>query len=317
VRGAGRPAASCSPHWLPEPGTKVVNLAMGAVTYYLALPFIYLLSYLPFRALYLVSDVMYFFVYRVLGYRKAVVTTNLERSFPEKSPDEIDAIRRDFYRYFCDLSLETLKTLTVSPAALNDHMSCGDMSAFEHFFEKKQSVIIVMGHLGNWELCGAYFSQLPLHPLYVIYHPLRDKHFDGLFYRMRTRLGNGLYPMKSTFKCMIRDRDKLTATAFIADQSPSPKNAYWMTFLNQDTAVFRGTETLARKLDYPVIYLSVIRERRGHYRLHSELLVEHPGELPENLLTELHTRRLEQDIIAHPATWLWSHRRWKHQRPDA
>ena len=288
---------------------------MRAVVYYLALPFIYLVSYLPFRVLYWVSDLMFLVVYGVFGYRKSIVTTNLERSFPEKSLDEIRTIRRDYYRYFCDLSLETFKTLTISPAALHAHMSSGDMSAFEHFYEKKQSVIIVMGHLGNWELCGAYISQLPIHPLYVIYHPLRDKYFDGLFYRMRTRLGNRLYPMKSAFKDMIRDRDKLTATAFIADQAPPPANAHWMTFLNQDTAVYKGTEILARKLDYPVIYVSVIRERRGQYRIHSELLAEHPRELPENTLTELHTKRLEQDIIDYPETWLWSHRRWKHERP--
>ena len=288
---------------------------MRAVVYYLALPFIYLVSYLPFRVLYWVSDLMFLVVYGVFGYRKSIVTTNLERSFPEKSSDEIRTIRRDYYRYFCDLSLETFKTLTISPAELHAHMSSGDMSAFEHFYEKKQSVIIVMGHLGNWELCGAYISQLPIHPLYVIYHPLRDKYFDGLFYRMRTRLGNRLYPMKSAFKDMIRDRDKLTATAFIADQAPPPANAHWMTFLNQDTAVYKGTEILARKLDYPVIYVSVIRERRGQYRIHSELLAEHPRELPENTLTELHTKRLEQDIIDYPETWLWSHRRWKHERP--
>lgn len=287
---------------------------MGAVAYYLALPFLYLISYLPFRLLYLLSDFMYFLVYRVFGYRKSVVTTNLERSFPDKSQDEIRAIRGDFYRYFCDLSLETLKTLTISPAALNAHFSCGDLSAFEHFYRKRQSVILVMGHLGNWELCGAYFSQLPLHQLYVLYHPLANKYFDRLFYRMRTRSGTRLYPMKSAFRGMVKDKKKLTATAFIADQTPSPSNAHWMTFLSQDTAVFKGTETIARKLDYPVIYLSVIREGRGHYRISSELLAEHPKELPENALTELHTKRLEQDIIAHPETWLWSHRRWKHKR---
>jgi KDO2-lipid IV(A) lauroyltransferase len=89
-----------------------------------------------------------------------------------------------------------------------------------------------------------------------------------------------------------------------------------MTFLNQDTAVFKGTEIIARKLDYPVIYISIIREKRGQYRLCSELLAEHPKEFSENELTEMHTRRLEQDIINHPETWLWSHRRWKHKRPE-
>lgn len=289
---------------------------MGTISYYLVLPFFYLVSYMPFRVLYLLSDLMYLLVYRVVGYRKAVVTANLERSFPDKSSEEIRYLRNGFYRYFCDLMLETVKTATITPAAVRKRFSEGDLSVFEHYFEKKQSVIIVMGHLGNWELCGAYFSQLPLHQLYVIYHPLANQHFDGLFYRMRTRHGTRLYPMKETFRGMIKNRKKLTATAFIADQTPSPSKAHWMTFLNQDTAVFKGTEALARKLDLPVIYLSVIREGRGRYRLQSELLVEHPNELPENALTELHTKRLEKDIIAYPETWLWSHRRWKHKRPE-
>jgi len=289
---------------------------MSTIIYYLTLPFLYLISYLPFRALYLLSDLIYLLIYKILGYRKRIVNQNLERSFPEKSRCEIEKIRDDYYRYFCDLTLEIIKTLSISTTALDKHFSCGDMSVFEHYNKKNQNVIIVMGHLGNWELGGAYFSSLPLHQLYVIYHPLANKHYDGLFYRMRTRSGTKLYAMKSTFRGMIKNRKELTATAFIADQTPAPGNAHWMTFLNQDTAVFKGTETIARKLDYPVIYLSVIREKRGHYRLDGELLAEHPKELSENELTELHTKRLQQDIINHPETWLWSHRRWKHKRPE-
>ena len=288
---------------------------MSAIIYYLALPFIYLVSYLPSRAMYLFSDLLYILVYKVFGYRTNVVTENLKNSFPEKSAAEIDKIRQDYYRYFCDLTLETLKTLTISPVALNKYFKRGDMSAFERLYKENRSVILVMGHLGNWELSGAYFSQTPFHQLYVIYHPLANKYFDQLFYRMRTRHGTKLYAMKETFRGMIKNRKEVTATAFIADQTPAPGSAYWMTFLNQDTAVFRGTGTIARKLDYPIIYISVIREKRGLYRFQSELLVEHPAELSENEITEIHTKRLERDIINHPETWLWSHRRWKHKRP--
>jgi len=289
---------------------------MSAILYYLALPFLYLVSYLPFRVLYLLSDLLYILIYKVFGYRKKVVTENLKKSFPKKTPDEIEKIRSDFYRYLCDLSLETIKTLSISPSAIKKHFKSGDLSAFEHYYKKEQSVIMVMGHLGSWEMGGAYFSLLPIHQLYVIYHPLANEHFDRLLYRMRTRSGTKLYAMKDTFRGMIKNRKEVTATAFIADQTPSPDNAHWMTFLNQDTAVFKGTETIARKLDYPVIYLSVIREKRGQYKVHSDLLVEHPQELSANELTEMHTRRLEQDIINHPETWLWSHRRWKHKKPE-
>ena len=289
---------------------------MSTIIYYLVLPFLYLISFLPFKVLYLLSDLFYLLIYKVFGYRKKVVTENLENAFPEKSAAEIEKIRSDFYRYLCDLSLETIKTLSISPSALKKHFKYDDMSVFEHYYKEKQSVIMVMGHLGSWEMGGAYFSQLPVHQLYVIYHPLANKRFDQLLYRMRTRSGTKLYAMKNTFRGMIKNRKEVTATAFIADQTPSADNAHWMTFLNQDTAVFKGTEIIARKLDYPVIYLSVIREKRGQYRIVSELLVEHPQELSENELTEMHAQRLEQDIINYPATWLWSHRRWKHQKPE-
>jgi KDO2-lipid IV(A) lauroyltransferase len=289
---------------------------MNAIFYYLSLPFLYLIAYLPFRIMYLFSDFLYLLIYRVFGYRKKIVTENLQNSFPEKSAAEIDKIRRDHYRYFCDLSLEIIKSLTISPAELKKHFVHDDLSVFERFYKEKQSIILVMGHLGNWELAGAFFSQFPLHQLYVIYHPLASKHFDQLFYHMRTRSGIKLYPMKESFKGMVKNRKDITATAFIADQTPRPDNAHWMTFLNQDTAVFKGTENIAKKLDYPVVYISVIREKRGVYRLGVELLAEHPNELTENELTELHTRRLERDIIKYPETWLWSHRRWKHKKPE-
>jgi KDO2-lipid IV(A) lauroyltransferase len=288
---------------------------MSAVLYYLTLPVLYVLSFLPFKVLYLVSDLFYLLLYRIFGYRKAVVTENLKNSFPDKSDQEIRMIRNDFYHFLCDLSLETIKTLSISPSAIKKRFRFEDMSIFEHYRQQDQSVIIVMGHLGSWELGGAFFSQLPLHQLYVIYHPLANSRLDGLMFKMRTRLGTKLYAMKNTFRGMIKNRKQLTAPAFIADQTPSADSGHWMTFMNQDTAIFKGTETIARKLDYPVIYLSVIREKRGQYRIESELLVEHPQQLAENELTEMHTRRLQQDINNYPDTWLWSHRRWKHKKP--
>ena len=95
---------------------------MGMLGYIIALPFIYGISLLPFPLLYLLSDVLYFLIYKVIGYRKQVVLTNLRNSFPEKTEAEIQAIAGKFYRWFCDLTLETLKTLTISPGTVRDRV---------------------------------------------------------------------------------------------------------------------------------------------------------------------------------------------------
>ncbi|MEM9024263.1 MAG: lysophospholipid acyltransferase family protein, partial [Bacteroidota bacterium] len=253
-------------------------------------------------------------IFHLFGYRKKVVYQNLRNSFPEKSEAEIKEIGRKFYRYFCDLVLETIKTLTITPGTLRKHVRFDDLSDFERYAERGQSVIVVMGHWGNWELSGARFAVEPYHKLYVIYHPLTNRHFNKLVYHMRTRLGNGLYAMKETLRGMLSNRENLTATAFIADQTPSPKNAYWTTFLNQDTPVFPGTAKIAKKLNYPIIYIAVDRVKRGRYAITSEVLVDQPKGMSEEAISELHTQRLERDIRSKPEIWLWTHRRWKHQR---
>ncbi len=281
----------------------------------LILPFIYFISILPFRLLYIFSDILYVIIYSLFSYRKKVVVDNLKRSFPEKSDIEILQLTKKFYHYFCDLILETLKTLTISKSQLKRHVAFDNTALFKKYVEEHKSVIIVMGHWGNWELAGARFGIEGLHSLYVIYHPLSNRFFEKLIYHMRTRLGNNLYPMKDALRGMINDRDKLTATAFIADQSPSLKGAHWLTFMNQDTPVFMGTEKIARKMNYPVIYVSVKRIQRGFYSIDYELLTDNPKSEPEYTITAKHTERLEKDIFAQPEIWLWTHRRWKHKRP--
>lgn len=286
----------------------------SAIGYYLSLPFIYIISSLPFPLLYLISDLLYVSMYLVLGYRTHVVRTNLSNAFPDKTKAELRQIEKRFYRYFCDLILETIKTLTMTSARIKDRVSFDDPGVFTRYFNEKQSVIIVMGHFGNWEFGGVRFSQMALHQLYVIYHPLHNQYFDRLLYHMRARHGTKLYTTKHAVKGMVENRSKVTATAFIADQTPNPSRAYWTTFLNQDTPVFTGTAKISKMLNYPVIYISIKRPKRGSYNMTAELLVEDPSSMTEDEISEIHTKQLEKDIRENPHIWLWTHRRWKYKK---
>lgn len=267
--------------------------------------------------MYFLSDCVYILLYHVLHYRRGIVRQNLIKSFPEKLPVEIGKIERTFYRYFCDLFLETFKTIAISKEDMIRHceLTPETRDIFNQLADENQSCIVVMGHFGNWEWAGNTFSISCRQKLYVIYHPLSNKYFNGLVYRMRTRFGTGLITMKDTLRDMLKHRDQLTATAFIADQAPLPDRAYWMNFLNQDTPVFLGIEKIALKIRYPIVYVTIRRVKRGYYKVFAER-IELPlvsGKTGE--ITEIHTRRLENDIRSQPENWLWTHRRWKHIRP--
>lgn len=292
--------------------------SMKRVTYYVLLPFIYMISLCPFWLLYGLSDLLFLILYYLIGYRKKIVHLNLKNSFPNKTENEIIQIQKKFYRYLCDLSLETFKTLTISKKKALKHcyMTQESLKLLNDYFNQNKSVIIVLGHLGNWEWGGNAFSLQCKHPLYVIYHPLTNPLFNNLIIQMRTRFGTRLIAMKDTFRQMTKIKNERSAIAFIADQAPSPENAHWMKFLNQDTPVFKGTELMAARFNYPVIFINVEKVDRGYYAVKATVTIEEPGKMPAGFITEWHTRALEKEIVSSPQTWLWSHRRWKHKKPD-
>ncbi|MBL7851980.1 MAG: lysophospholipid acyltransferase family protein, partial [Cyclobacteriaceae bacterium] len=122
--------------------------------------------------------------------------------------------------------------------------------------------------------------------------------------------------MKMSLRTMMANRDQITATAFVGDQA-APVSEHWMTFLNQESSVYTGIEKVARKLNYPVVYMHPTRPWRGYYTLTLEVIVEDPSRTVDNEITEIYTRRLERDIRENPPLWLWSHRRWKSKRPQS
>ncbi|HEY0299163.1 MAG TPA: lysophospholipid acyltransferase family protein [Arachidicoccus sp.] len=284
--------------------------------YYLVRPFIYLISILPFPCLYFLSDLLHIGLYHVGGYRKSIVRGNLTLSFPEMAPNEIKKLEKQYYRYLCDLFLETLKTVSISAKKLQRHCNVDDttLQLFDRLYRENKSIIIVMGHKGNWEWACNVLALQCKQPVYVIYHPLNNLRFDKLLYRMRTRLGTHIIPMQNTFQQLKRMEQDVSISVFIADQSPSPQTAYWTDFLNQDTAFFRGPERISSKLRQTVVYASIRQTKRSHYTVHAETMAGSHVSYKQGELTEMYARELEKDIKSQPQTWLWSHRRWKHRR---
>jgi len=246
------------------------------------------------------------------------VLTNLKNSFPKKSEEEINTICKDFYAFFCDWVVEMIKSITMSKAAMLKRCYFTDTTVLDRFYDEKRKVILVMGHFGNYEMAAAEMAFNTPYNLQVIFKPLSNPYFNALLIKKRERFGTQIMPMSATFKTMLSERNtrELSATTFIADQTPSPENAYWTSFLNQETPIFWGTEVIAVKLNYPVIYVSLNRIKRGFYEMSLDLLAENPKETKKGEISELHTKRLEQDIKRQPEIWLWSHKRWKHKKPS-
>jgi KDO2-lipid IV(A) lauroyltransferase len=290
-------------------------IMMQAISFYLAYPFIRVVAALPFSVLYAVSDGLAMLLI-LFGYRRNAIEENLRNSFPEKSDKEIRTLARRYYHYLCDLILETLKTMRMTESEYKQRVELLRPEVFKDLAARQKSIVLVLGHYGNWEWFGPCVTLNTDYQLVVIYRPLSHPWFERMTTSWRTRFGTEITPVQQTLRTMIANKGRLTATAFVADQA-APANAYWTTFLHQDTSVFTGAERVATKFDYPVVYLRAARPKRGYYTIEPEVLFANPSTTAENEVSETFTRRLEQDIIAFPDIWLWSHKRWKNKRPPA
>ncbi len=278
---------------------------------------LYLLSLLPFFVLYIIADFIYFVLFYIIKYRRAVVQQNLANAFPEKSLPERQQIEKQYYHYLADLMVETVKLKTISSKEINRRFTVTNYEAVDQVFAEGRSVIGAVGHYGNWEMGALKFSLLTDKPRLVVYKPLNNKIFNDYFTQMRTQFGAILVPMKNAMRKMVEYRRQQTMTLLVSDQVPSREEVtYFTTFLNQPTAVFLGVEKLAKSLDSAVIFCDVRRVKRGYYNCNFVPLFNDAKNTAEFEITNAHVRYLEQVIREEPQYWLWSHKRWKYKPDD-
>ena len=283
-------------------------------------PFLYYfliwpVSKLPFPVLYFFSDVLYVVIYKLIGYRKEVVTTNLRNSFPEKPEKWIIDIREKFYHHLCDLILESFKLFTIPEKEALEHMTVTNGDVPDSFFEKGRDLIVVAGHYSNWEYAVITHSFIK-HRITAAYAPIKNKFFENKMKKSRSRFGVYLFPNNKMMEYFEINHKAPVLTTFIADQSPRDHvQSYWTTFLNQETGVLMGAERFSKQYNISVIFAGIHRLRRGYYELYYERLIDEPSKTCEGEITEAYIRRLEQQIMEQPENWLWSHKRWKRKKP--
>ncbi len=286
---------------------------------YILYVFIWLISFLPFRMLYVVADMNYVLLYYVFRYRRRVVRVNLCNSFPEKSLKEIVGIERKYYKHMADLTVELYKLWHMSEASIRKRCVFRNTELPQKYFDEGRSVIGVLGHYGNWEWMSSYSLWENDADFLALYKPIRDKMTDRMMKEIRSRFGAVLVAKDDTLRVIARYRSegRLFLAGFIGDQTPNVHNLnFWTRFLNQDTPVLLGTERIARKYDIPVVSVRMRKVKRGYYEVEFVDVCPHPAELEPGVLTEKHTRLLESFIREEPQYWLWSHKRWKQRREN-
>ncbi|MCL1974393.1 MAG: lysophospholipid acyltransferase family protein [Bacteroidetes bacterium] len=271
------------------------------------------------RIVYFFSDIFFFFVYHVFGYRKSTVYINLARSFPDLKYKELNKLAKKFYHHLADIMAEMLWYMAATPARIAKRVDMEQIEILKEHYAQNRSVLLLSGHVGNWEyflVASVYADRglagYPKDKLAVVYKALENKVMDKFFYRIRQkhRLG-GVVESNRIARFMAQHRREPWLYAMIADQSPLPGSRYCVDFLHQKTLMMNGPEQLARSIQCAVAYFKMNKVGRGRYLITVQPICNHPSELPQGGITAEYAKLLEANIYEQPEIWLWSHKRWK------
>ena len=275
------------------------------------------LTHLPLPVLYALGRFAYFVSFHVLRWHRDLAARNLANAFPEKSADERAKLLKQSYVNLGETLAETFWGFGATAEQLAERVAIENPDVIERYIAEKRPVVVLTAHICNWEWLlpgtGAQFGI----PIDAVYKPLRVASLDAFIRDTRTRFGGKPIPIQSFLFELMRRAGEARAYAMVADQTP-PRNMdkYWTRFLNQDTAFFTGADKIARFLDAPVIYIAMRRVSKGHYSVRVHVLVEPPYGYDDDLqVVERYARRLELEIRANPADWLWVHNKWKYPKP--
>lgn len=289
---------------------------MQYLVYLLAYPIIWIISMLPFRLLYMLSDIVYVIVYYVIGYRKKTVRKNLALALPHLSEKERRTVEKKFYQHMCDMFIEMIKTMNISKEEICKRFVFTNIEIYQELEKQNKSVALMCSHYASYEWIFAmnYYSDFVA---YGIYKQIKNPYFDKLVHKIRSRFNAKLITTKQTIPTIINNnKDNVLALyGFASDQSPKESSAFhWAKFMGIEVPVHTGAEMLAKRYDMNLVYLNTKKVKRGHYEATLELLSDNPKEIPNYDLTDKYLELLEKQIYEAPEYYLWTHKRWKYKK---
>ena len=289
---------------------------MQFIIFILVYPIIWLISILPFRLLYIFSDCVCFLVYNVFGYRKKVVRENIAMALPHLSEHERFNIEKKFYHHLCDMFLEMIKTMSISQKEMEKRFVFTNLDLYLDLEKKGKSIALLCAHYASYEWAVSMNYHITFTG-YGVYKKISNKYFDQLIKKIRGRFKAPLITTRETIPTIDRNNktNNLSVYGLASDQSPQASKAYhWAPFMGIETPVHTGAEMLAKRFDMNIIFLKNKKIKRGYYQATFELMADNPKEVPNYGISDDFLRRVEKQIYEAPEFYLWTHKRWKHQK---
>lgn len=285
------------------------------LTFIFIYPSIWLISKLPFKVLYFISDCLYILVYHIVGYRKNVVFENLNIVFPNKTIAEKTKIAKAFYHHFVDILMEMLKSFSITEKEINERYKYSNIEVLNDLYKDGKSAILVGAHYANWEWILNICAFTPFKPV-AAYTKINNPYFEKTILKSRGKFGVHLRQTSQTItEIEYNQKNNIQAIyGLLSDQSPRLKRTYyWNKFFDVKVPIHTGSEMLAKKYDMNVVFMDTKKIKRGYYETSFTVLTNDARKYKDYDLTDEFLEMVEKQVRNEPKYYFWTHKRFKHR----
>jgi KDO2-lipid IV(A) lauroyltransferase len=237
-------------------------------------------------------------------------------ALPHLSEEKRLSIEKKFYKHMCDMFLEMIKTMTISSEEMKERFKITNIELLKEYEQKNKSVILLAAHYASWEWLLS-INESTTFKCYGVYKKVNNKYFDAKVRAIRSKFKSELVTTDNTI-ALINDNEKngvMSLYGLASDQSPQVhKTFHWQQFMGIEVPVHTGAEMLAKRYDLEVVFAKVTKVKRGYYEATFVPIASNPKSIPDYEITDAYLKEVEQQILAAPEYYFWTHKRWKHRR---
>jgi KDO2-lipid IV(A) lauroyltransferase len=257
--------------------------------------------------------------YAPLGIRSDVVRRQIAAAFPDWSHDRVVRVARQSFQHLGRTAVE----IALLPALGRERVlhlveSVHNWEAMQRAVAAGRGVILVTGHLGNWELAGAYVAARGI-PIDVIVREQANPLFDAYLTETREALSMAVVHDSDAVRRTPRALRAGRAVAFVSDQGALGLASTFVPFFGRPAKTPRGAAVFALRFKLPVLFVTAIRQPGGKYRVFvEEIHVDYEADREDetDAVVARYTCTLERWVRTAPEQYFWQHRRWRRQPPD-
>lgn len=266
---------------------------------------------------YRLANILGWFGYYFVPYRKKVILANLRKAFPTQSSNWYRLIARKTYCHFAAVYLDICSIYELSNARFGQLISAVNPEVIDEALTERRGVVMVLFHFGNWEILVDWLARTG-YPVAAVAASLKNRLVDRIIRQLRTRHGIQIIPKGKRGNLRLLRQLKDNHILYLLADQDARRNGIWIRFFNQWSSAFRGPILLASHRQSPVILATCLRESSGKYSIHFERFDTNLplGKIsPIHYLIQKYTIYFERLISQYPEQYYWFHRRWKTKPP--